>query len=158
MPVRLVWSWTTSATLPSPPISSAILSAASAAAATLSVVAVVSGMSLSTPESKAMTGMPASCACCSSGIAAWLSSAAKPMASGLLGERGGQHVDLAVDLALAVRTFEGDARRRDSAAAFSAPAFTACQNWCWKPFEMSGDVIVSWAAARPAAGEERQRR
>ena len=58
--------------------------AASAAAARLSVAAVVSGMSLSTPESKAMTGMPASFACCSSGPAAWLSSAAKPTASGLL--------------------------------------------------------------------------
>jgi len=25
-----------------------------------------------------------------------------------------------------------------SLAACSAPALTACQNWCWKPFEMSG--------------------
>jgi hypothetical protein len=23
-------------------------------------------------------------------------------------------------------------------AAFSAPDLTACQNWCWKPFEMTG--------------------
>lgn len=38
-------------------MSSAILSAASAAAALLSVVVVVTGMSLSTPESKATTGI-----------------------------------------------------------------------------------------------------
>ena len=25
-----------------------------------------------------------------------------------------------------------------SLAAFSEPAFTACQNWCWKPLEMTG--------------------
>ena len=57
MPVWLVWSWTTIATLPLPPISSAMCLAASAAAALLSVAAVVSGTSLSTPESNAMTGM-----------------------------------------------------------------------------------------------------
>jgi hypothetical protein len=58
------------------------LSAASAAAARLSVDAVVSGMSLSTPESKAMTGMLAALALRSSGIAALLSKAATPMACG----------------------------------------------------------------------------
>ena len=26
----------------------------------------------------------------------------------------------------------------NSAAALSAPAFTACQNWCWKPLEIIG--------------------
>ena len=52
-----VWSCTTSATLPLSPMSSAMCLAASAAAALLSVAAVVSGMSLSTPESNAMTGM-----------------------------------------------------------------------------------------------------
>ena len=26
----------------------------------------------------------------------------------------------------------------NSLAAFSEPTFTACQNWCWKPFEMTG--------------------
>ena len=57
MPVWLVWSWTTSATLPLPPISSDMCLAASAAAALLSVAAVVSGTSLSTPESNAITGM-----------------------------------------------------------------------------------------------------
>ena len=57
MPDRLVWSWTITATLPSLPISSARCLAASAAAALLSVAAVVSGTSLSTPESNAITGM-----------------------------------------------------------------------------------------------------
>ena len=68
MPVRLVWSCTMTATSPSPPISSAILSAARAAAATLSVAAVVTGMSLSTPESKPTTGIPSALACSSSGV------------------------------------------------------------------------------------------
>ncbi|MCY1375695.1 hypothetical protein D9M69_631280 [compost metagenome] len=83
-PVVLVWSWAITATSPSPPIFSAILSAARAAAATLLVVAVVTGMSLSTPESNAITGMLAALALRSSGMAALLSSAAKPMAEGFL--------------------------------------------------------------------------
>ena len=57
MPDALVWSWTTIPTLPLLPISSARCFAASAAAALLSVAAVVTGTSLSTPESNAMTGM-----------------------------------------------------------------------------------------------------
>ena len=44
--------------------------AASAAAARLSVEAVVTGTSLSTPESNAMTGMLSFLACCISGPAA----------------------------------------------------------------------------------------
>ena len=82
MPVRLVESCTMTPTLPDPPMASAILSAASAAAATLSVAAVVIGMSPSTPESKAMTGMPSAWSFSSVGSAAWLSSAAKQTASG----------------------------------------------------------------------------
>src|SRR5207245_11224001 len=77
MPVRLVWSWAMTATSPALPISAAILSAAVAAALMLSVAAVASGISLSTPESNPMTGMFASFAFWSSGIAALLSSAAK---------------------------------------------------------------------------------
>src|SRR5512133_2884895 len=84
MPVRLVWSWAMMATSPSPPISSAILSAAMAAAATLSVAAVVTGMSLSTPESKPMTGILAALAFSSSGMTALLSRAARQMAAGFL--------------------------------------------------------------------------
>ena len=56
-PVTLVWSWTTRAILPVWSIRSAMCLAASAAAARLSVVVVVSGTSLSTPESNAMTGI-----------------------------------------------------------------------------------------------------
>ena len=51
------------ATDPSSPTSSTIFSAASSAAAALSVATVESGMSDSTPESKAMTGMSPLCAC-----------------------------------------------------------------------------------------------
>ena len=82
MPVRLVWSCATIATSPEPPMRVAILSAAAPAAAMLSVAAVASGMSLSTPESKPMTGMFASLNFWSSGIAALLSSAAKQSACG----------------------------------------------------------------------------
>src|SRR5207247_10854517 len=84
MPVRLVWSWAMIATSPDMPMSEAILSAAAAAALMLSVAAVASGMSLSTPESKPMTGMFWSFAFWSSGIAALLSSAAKQRACGFL--------------------------------------------------------------------------
>ena len=58
------------------------MSAASAAAALLLVAAVVTGMSLSTPESNAITGIFSACAFLSSGSAALLSSAAKPSAAG----------------------------------------------------------------------------
>src|SRR4029453_14783085 len=37
-----------------------------------------------------------------------------------------------------------------SSAACSAPAFTACQNWCWKPFETS----ATYGASPPAASVE----
>jgi hypothetical protein len=56
--------------------------AASAAAALLSVAAVVAGIGLSTPESNATTGMFWLLACCSSGAAARESRAAKPSAAG----------------------------------------------------------------------------
>src|SRR5216110_3249344 len=82
MPVRLVWSCATIATSPLPPMMVAILSAAAPAAAMLSVAAVASGMSLSTPESKPITGILASLYFWSSGIAALLSSAAKHNALG----------------------------------------------------------------------------
>ena len=50
----------------------------------LSVATVVTGMSLSTPESKPTTGMLAALACSRSGVAALLSRAAKQMAAGFL--------------------------------------------------------------------------
>ena len=74
----------------------------------LSVAAVVTGMSLSTPESNAITGIFASLACCSSGTAAWLSSAAKPIAAGFLSSVGLEHLDLLVDLGLGLGPLEGD--------------------------------------------------
>ena len=37
-----------------------------------------------------------------------------------------------------------------SLAAFSEPSFTACQNWCWKPFEMTG--MYGFAPLLAAAG------
>ena len=72
------------ATLPLSPINLAIWSAASPAAAMLSVETVVTGMSLSTPLSKPTTGMLAAFAFSSSGPAALLSSAAKQIAAGFL--------------------------------------------------------------------------
>ena len=84
MPVWLVWSWTMTATLPALPIRAAIWSAATPAAAMLSVATVVTGMSLSTPESKPTTGMLASLAFCRYGTAALLSRAAKQIAAGCL--------------------------------------------------------------------------
>ena len=67
---------------------------------------------------------------------AWLSMAAKPTACGLLVEDGLQQLELLLDVALLLGTFEGD-RTPNSVPACSAPAFTACQNWCRNPFEMS---------------------
>ena len=108
MPVRLVWSWTSTATWPSPPISSAILSAARAAAAMLSVAAVATGMSLSTPESKPTIGMPLD----------WASSKQRNRGLGVqggqadgvrvLGQGSLQHLDLLVDHGFRFRAFEGD--------------------------------------------------
>ena len=62
----------------------ATLSAARAADALESVAAVVTGTSLSTPESNATTGIFISLAFFISGIAALESVAAKPMAAGFL--------------------------------------------------------------------------
>jgi hypothetical protein len=52
--------------------------------------------------------MSASFACWSSGAAALLSSAAKPMASGFFGQCVGEHGDLRLHLGLGGRAFEGD--------------------------------------------------
>ena len=108
--------------------------AASAAAARLSVAAVVSGMSLSTPESNAITGIPSPSACSSSGAAAWLSRAAKPMASGFLAST---LVSMVICSSTSVSAAGPSKVMRTScrAASSSAPCLTACQNWCWKPFE-----------------------
>src|SRR5438552_15959071 len=144
MPVRLVWSCATIATSPLMPMSVAILSAAAAAAAMLSVAAVATGMSLSTPESKPMTGMFWSFSFWSSGIAALLSSAAKQSAFGFL-------LIAACSISICLSTcdsFSGPSNVMVTlycAAAFSAPCRTACQNWCWKPFEIIG--MKSLAAA-----------
>ena len=70
--------------MPALPTSLHICFAASAAAFLLSVDAVVSGMSESTPESNAMTGMLAVLIWVRVLAAALLSRAAKPMASGFL--------------------------------------------------------------------------
>ena len=82
MPERLVWSWTMTPTFPEPPMSAAILWAASAAAATLSVAAVVTGMKPSTPASNPITGIFCFCALCSRGTTAALSRASMHNAEG----------------------------------------------------------------------------
>src|SRR6266849_10003725 len=103
----------------------------------LSVAAVASGMSLSTPESNPMTGILASLNFWSSGIAALLSSAAKQSACGFL-------LSAAWTISSCLSTcdsFSGPSKvmvTLNCVAAFSAPCFTACQNWCWKPFEIIG--------------------
>ena len=95
----------------------------------LFVVAVVTGMSLSTPESKATTGILADCALRRRGIAAWLSRAAKPIAFGFFASAAeSMSICLSTIVSLSgpsklMRTFR-------SFAACSAPVFTACQNWC----------------------------
>src|SRR2546423_4689848 len=115
----------------------AILSAAAPAAAMLSVAAVASGMSLSTPESNPMTGILASLNFWSSGIAALLSSAAKQSADGFW-------LSTVCSISSCLSTcdsFSGPWKLMvtlNCSAALSAPCFTACQNWCWKPFEIIG--------------------
>src|SRR6476646_2391614 len=148
IPVRLVWSWTTTPTLPFPPSASPSLSAAVAAALTLSVAAVVTGMSLSTPESNPMTGMFWSLNFWSSGVAALLSSAAKQTAAGCLSSS-------ACSISICLSTWasvSGPSKLTvtPSSAAFpSAPFLTACQNWCWKPLDTIGMYFP--AAALPGA-------
>src|SRR5207247_1672458 len=106
-------------------------------AAMLSVAAVASGMSLSTPESKPMTGIFASLNFWSSGIAALLSRAAKQSALGFW-------LSTVCSISSCLSTcdsFSGPWKlivTLNCVAAFSAPCFTACQNWCWKPFEIIG--------------------
>ena len=83
LPVVEVESWQTMPTEPFLSLSSSIMClAASAAAALLSVWTVVTGMSDSTPESKATTGMPLPLISFRRSAAALESRAAKPMAAG----------------------------------------------------------------------------
>src|SRR5208337_241590 len=147
IPVRLVWSCTMTATSPESPINSAILSAASPAAATLSVLQVVSGMSLSTPESKAMTGIFSACAFFSNGMAACESSAAKPIALGCLA-RSAESMSICLSTIASVSGPSKVILTLSALACSSAPCFTACQNWCWKPLETRG--MKGWSARAPA--------
>src|SRR5207253_2292915 len=84
-----------------------------------------------------MTGMFWSFSFWSSGIAALLSSAAKQSAFGFL-------LIAACSISICLSTcdsFSGPSNVMVTlycAAAFSAPCRTACQNWCWKPFEIIG--------------------
>ena len=105
-PVSEVWSCTTSATLPVWSIASAMCLAASAAAALLSVAAVVSGMSLSTPESNAMTGMPPSGRLLQQRAGGLAVERGESDRVGALVERGLQHLDLLVDVGLGVGALE----------------------------------------------------
>ncbi len=83
--------------------------AASAAAARLSVAAVVSGMSLSTPESNAITGMSVAWHCSSSGRGGLAVQRREADRVRLLGQGVGEHRDLRLDLGLGGRALEGDA-------------------------------------------------
>ncbi len=146
MPDRLVWSCTTTATLPSLSTSSARCFAASAAAALLSVAAVVTGTSLSTPESKATTGMSCDCAWSISGALALESSAAKPMASGFL-VSALVSIVICASMSCSVAGPSKVMRAPCFFASSSAPCLTACQNWCWKPLEMM--AMYGWSPPPP---------
>ena len=98
---------------------------------------VVSGMSLSTPELKAMTGIFSACAFFSSGMAALESSAAKPIACGCLASAA-DSMSICLSTIASVSGPSKVILTLSFFAACSAPSFTACQNWCWKPLEMSG--------------------
>jgi len=110
---------------------------ASPAALLLSVATVVTGMSLSTPESKPTTGIFFALNCSSSGTAALLSSAAKQTAAGFLSSSA-----WSISSCLSTcDSFSGPSKLTftpSSVALPSAPFLTACQNWCWKPFETIG--------------------
>ena len=99
--------------------------------------AVVTGMSLSTPESNATTGIFAACAFFSSGIAALLSSAAKPIAAGFLASAA-ESMSICLSTMASVSGPSKVTLTFKSLPACSAPCFTACQNWCWKPLDTSG--------------------
>ncbi|CKS82044.1 Uncharacterised protein [Mycobacterium tuberculosis] len=101
------------------------------------MVVVVTGMSLSTPESTPTTGIFAACAFFSSGMAAWLSSAAKPMACGFLASAA-ESMSICLSTMASVSGPSKVTLTLKSFAACSAPDFTACQNWCWKPLDTSG--------------------
>src|SRR5512136_379073 len=151
MPVRLVWSCAMTATSPEPPISDAILSAINAAAAMLSVAAVETGISLSTPESKPIIGMLASLAVCSSGAKALESTAARQIAAGCL-SRAVWNISTCLSTIASVSGPSNVMSTFRSLAAFCAPNFTACQNWCWNPLEMTGMYGLAPVAGCCAAG------
>src|SRR6478735_1190962 len=157
LPDPLVWSCTTRATVPLPPSRSDMCLAASAAAALLSVEAVVTGMSLSTPESNAITGMLAALACSSSGAAAWESSAAKPSAAGFLA-RAWVSSSIWISTSASVGGPSKEICTPSLSASDSAPDLTACQNWCWKPLETMatsgfGSTAIELAGISAAADE-----
>src|SRR5690606_15041319 len=122
-------------------MSSTMCFAASAAAASLSVDTVVIGTSDSTPESNATTGMPRDWASAMSGIDASESSAAKPMASGFLSSAVCS-MESCLSTSVSVSGPSNVTSTPSSSAASSAPCFTACQNWCWKPLETSATYGV----------------
>ena len=108
--------------------------AASAAAALLSVAAVVTGTSLSTPESNAMTGIFCALAWSISGALALESSAANPIAAGFFWIALVSIVTCC-SMSCSVGGPSKVMRAPSAFASSSAPCLTACQNWCWKPLE-----------------------
>jgi len=102
----------------------------------LSVCAVVSGMGLSTPESNAITGSsrPGPSSAAARGLA---SSAARPIALGFLASAADSMSICLSTCCSGLGAFE----RHFDLVVFGrlvGAFFTACQNWCWKPFEISG--------------------
>src|SRR3954449_1416172 len=150
MPVCEVWSWTMTPTLPESPIRPASLSASTPAAAMLSVATVVTGMSLSTPESKPTTGMFAVLAWFRRSPAALLSSAAKQTAAGFA-------LSAVCSIVSCLSTSDSVAGpwyvavTPSLAASSRAPFFTACQNWCCSPLEMIA-MVLPFAAPASVGG------
>ncbi len=84
-----------------------------------------------------MIGMPAALAFSNSGMAALLSTAAKQIAAGFL-SMAVCSISICLSTCASVSGPSKVMSTLKSVAAFSEPCRTACQNWCWKPFEITG--------------------
>jgi hypothetical protein len=149
VPVVLVWSSAAACSL----IFSAILSARQVPPALLSVWAVVRTMSLSTPESAPITGDLGGRLFFNNGMAALLSSAAKPIATSF-SQHGEQHINLLVHL-LFGRGDDPKVTLTSSLPACSAPCFTACKTGAESPLEIRGcrSPVQMRCLVKPAEAE-----
>ncbi len=94
-------------------------------------------MSLSTPESKPTTGISSGFGLFQQGLEGLGVNSREADGGGFLVESGLEHFNLLVDHGFGLGTFEGDVNIQVLGSLFG-PNFTACQNWCWKPLEITG--------------------